>query len=430
MADQSHLEILRQGAEAWNSWRARNPAARPSLSGATLLGSPELFGANLSGADLRRAYLSKANLREADFSEADLSGANLKAAELTGAFLSEANLSEANLKEADLQWADLSGADLTEANLSGADLTEANLTEANLTEAHLKDADLQQAELARTDLSGAQLFGAQLFGANLTEANLREADLRGADLSSANLTKADLAGTDLTHSSLVKTNLTGTMLTGCRIYGISAWSLKLESTKQQDLNVSDYGEPAVMVDNLEVAQFVYLLLNNEKIRDVLNTIGEKGVLILGRFTEERMLVLDAIRDRLRELGFVPMMFDFERPTQQDFDETIKTLAGLSRFIIADITNPKSSPLELQAIMPNYMVPFVPIIQEDEEPFSMFQGLQHKSREWVLDVLEYDSADNLLEVLDEAVVRPALDKSNQLVLKKAEAIRTRHIRDYQ
>jgi hypothetical protein len=32
---------------------------------------------------------------------------------------------------------------------------------------------------------------------------------------------------------------------------------------------------------------------------------------------------------------------------------------LSRFIIADITNPRSSPLELQATMPDYMIPFVP-----------------------------------------------------------------------
>ena len=87
-------------------------------------------------------------------------------------------------------------------------------------------------------------------------------------------------------------------------------------------------------------------------------------------------------------------------------------------------------MELQAIMPDYMVPFVPIIQEDEEPFTMFQGLQHKYGEWVLDVLEYDSAPNLLEALDEAVVRPALEKADQLIHKKAEAIRKRHIRDYQ
>jgi hypothetical protein len=159
------------------------------------------------------------------------------------------------------------------------------------------------------------------------------------------------------------------------------------------------------------------------------SIGEKGVLILGRFTKERKTILNAIRNRLRELGFVPMMFDFERPTQRDFTETIKTLAGMSRFIIADITNPKSSPLELQAIMPNYMIPFVPIIQEDEEPFAMFRDLKQKYGEWVLDVLKYDTAESLLHVLERAVVRPALEKGQQLLLKKAEVIQARHVRDY-
>jgi hypothetical protein len=37
-----------------------------------------------------------------------------------------------------------------------------------------------------------------------------------------------------------------------------------------------------------------------------------------------------------------------------------------------------------------MIPFVPIIHEDEEPFSMFRDLKQKYGEWVLDVLEYDS----------------------------------------
>jgi uncharacterized protein YjbI with pentapeptide repeats len=274
------------------------------------------------------------------------------------------------------------------------------------------------------------LSEANLLNANLTRADLSRANLLGANLLDANLTGANLSKATLAYSVLVQTNLTGATLTDCRIYGISAWSLELEGAKQRNLDISDLEEPAITVDNLEVAQFVYLLLNNEKIRDVIDTIGEKGVLILGRFTEERKAVLDAIRDRLRELGFVPMMFDFERATKQDFSETIKTLAGLSRFIIADITNPKSSPLELQATMPDYMVPFVPIIHEDEEPFAMFQDLKQKYGEWVLDVLEYDTAANLLGVLDEAVVRPALDKSHQLILKKAEAIRTRHIKDYQ
>jgi hypothetical protein len=115
-------------------------------------------------------------------------------------------------------------------------------------------------------------------------------------------------------------------------------------------------------------------------------------------------------------------------TQRDFTETIKTLAGMCRFIIADITNPKSSPLELQATVPDYMIPFVPIIQENEEPFAMFVDLQNKYN-WVLDVLEYDSAENLIKVFGDAVVKPALEKADELVIKKAREISSRHVNDY-
>lgn len=269
------------------------------------------------------------------------------------------------------------------------------------------------------NLSGADLSGADLSRAQLSRANLRM----------ANLSKAELRDADLREVIFVNTNLERANLNGCKIYGISAWNLNLEGSTQSNMIISQEHEPLITVDNLEVAQFISLLLHNEKIRNVIDTIGEKGVLILGRFTEERKVVLDAIRYKLRDLGFVPIMFDFEKPTQRDFTETIKTLAGLSRFIIADITNPKSSPLELQATMPDYMIPFVPIIQEDEEPFSMFQDLQHKYGEWVLDVLRYDSADSLLKVLDKAVVKPALKKADEILIKKAEGIRDRHVKDY-
>jgi hypothetical protein len=101
------------------------------------------------------------------------------------------------------------------------------------------------------------LSEAELDGVDLSEANLSGAYLFRAKLSGANLSRADLTDATLTRSALVETNLTGTTLTGCSIYGISAWSLKLEGATQHNLNVSPYGEPTVMVDNLEVAQFVY-----------------------------------------------------------------------------------------------------------------------------------------------------------------------------
>jgi hypothetical protein len=192
--------------------------------------------------------------------------------------------------------------------------------------------------------------------------------------------------------------------------------------------ITPHYEPVITVDNLEVAQFIYLLLYNEKIREVIDTITSKAVLILGRFTPERKAVLDAIRDALRQHGYLPIVFDFERPTNRDFTETIKTLAGMCLFIIADITNPKSSPLELQATVPDYMVPFVPIIQEGEQPFAMFKDLQGKF-DWVLDLLTYDSTPHLISGLEEAVIKPALTKHDELLAKKVAELRIRHIRDY-
>src|SRR5262249_12262587 len=179
----------------------------------------------------------------------------------------------------------------------------------------------------RPDLTEANLSEANLVGVNLIGANLREADLRAAILLGSDLTAADL--------------------TGCSIYGVSAWGLKLERTKQQNLVINRPQEPTVTVDNIEIAQFIYLLLHNEKIRDVIDTIGKKGVLLLGRFTEGRMVILERLREKLRDLGFVPMVFNFDKPETKDFTETVRLLANLSKFVIVDITNPRSAPLELQ-----------------------------------------------------------------------------------
>jgi hypothetical protein len=305
----------------------------------------------------------------------------------------------------------------------------ATLFEADLRGAHLLEANLNGAQLNRGKLRKTNFYGANLECAKFTGADLREANLYGANLSSADLTRVDLREANLEHAILIHTTISKTNLTGCRVFGVSVWGVDLDcEVSQNNLRVTPTNEPNITVDNLELSQFVYLLLHNEKIRNVIDVVGQKGVLILGRFKEGRKAVLDAIRDKLRDLNYVPMMFDFEKPTQRDFTETIKTLAGMCRFIIADITNPKSSPLELQATVPDYMIPFIPIIQEEEEPFSMFLDLQHKY-DWVLDVLRYDSTENLIKVFENAVVKPALERAEELVVKKAKEISEKHVRDY-
>src|SRR5206468_792220 len=99
-------------------------------------------------------------------------------------------------------------------------------------------------------------------------------------------------------TQMVKTNFNGANLSDCKVFGASAWDVQLEGTKQMNLVVTHPNHPAVTVDNLEVAQFIYLLLHNEKIRHVIDTITSKAVLIRGRFTAERKRVLDAIREEL------------------------------------------------------------------------------------------------------------------------------------
>jgi len=331
----------------------------------------------------------------------------------------------------------VAGSNLQNLNLAGADLRDANLyamnlLRVNLEGADLRDADLRRVNLREANLNGADLRGAQLYRANLNRAQMSDADLSGSNMYRAYVSRATLRNsnfqeTDLGLSTFVSSDMEGVRLSRARVYGISVWDMKGEPADQEDLVITPEGKSDITTDNLKMAQFVYLLLNNAEIRDVLDTVGQKGVLILGRFTAERKQVLDALREALRKLNFVPMMFDFEGASTKDFTETVKILAGMCRFVIADITSPKSSPLELQATVPDYKVPFVPIIQESEQPFSMFANLQEYP--WMLDLLEYESTKQLITVIDKAIVQPAQVKADQINLQKAGIIRKRHAKDY-
>ena len=313
-------------------------------------------------------------------------------------------------------------------NLSSARLDGSTLPGVNLRHARLDGVQLVNANLQGANLEKASLLGAWLDGVNLRNARLSGADLFGAYLSHADLTGADLQMTSLERVNMVNTTLYGANVSGAHVYGISAWDVHTDNrTLQADLVITAsprvFGRPAgasVLVDDIEVAQFVNLMLNNEKIRHVLSVIGKKGVLILGRFTPpERKDVLDAVRAKLRELDYVPMMFDFARVDDRSFTETIKVLAGMSRFVIADVTDARAAPLELQAAVPDYMVPFVPILREGERPFSMLVDLQNY--EWVMPVKTYRDITHLLENLERGIVVPALKLHAQLQERKARGL---------
>ncbi len=359
MADQRHLDILMQGAEAWNQWREEHPDIRPDLSGAML----------------QRAYLFRANLSEADLSRADLSMA----------LLIEANLKQANLEET-------------------------KLFQANLAVANLSGTDLRKSMPFRADFGEATLCGADFRKVILYGVNFRWANLSGADLSQADLTSAILADANLENANI----------TGCSIYGISAWNVNLKNMVQAILTITRPDEPTITVDNLEVAQFIYLLLNNKKIRDVIDTITSKVVLILGRFIPGRKVVLDALRDELRKRNYSPVVFDFEKPANRDITETVSILAHMARFVIADITEPKSIPQELQAIIPHLpSVPIVPLLQVLDGEYGMYEHFV--SYPWVQPVYRYSDVDDLLHTIQERVIEPAEKRVRELAIEKAKRL---------
>src|SRR5262249_45019018 len=162
----------------------------------------------------------------------------------------------------------------------------------------------------------------------------------------------------------------------------------------------------VTVDNLHVAQFLYLLLQNRRIRDILGTITSKAVLILGRFSDERAPILDALREALRNHpnGYMPLLLDFDPQQDKPAFETVKTLAHLARFVIADLTDPNMVRTALTYITANVpTVPIQPLILSGAHLPREYQTWAHCTS--FLPVFRYADVAQLLTGLPEGVIAP-------------------------
>lgn len=289
--------------------------------------------------------------------------------------------------------------------LDGIDFSYANLTQANLRGLHLRGASFHQAVLAKANLSDAHVEGANFCRTDLYETNFKRAHFRGANLQGVQLTKTDLRGAHLR---------------GCNLYGLSAWDLQLDGETQQrglrityePLGSTAAATPEVaIVDGLDLAAFIYMTLNNRNISRVFDATTRKWVLLLGRFARHRQ-VLERLKEELKERKkYVPIIFDFSQPERQDLIETVTLLAGMSAFVIVDISDPRSTPMELQAIAPHYGVPIVPIKRRQSREFATFSALAKFP--WVLPTVPYRSIADLVRKLDGSVIRPALARGRLL-----------------
>jgi uncharacterized protein YjbI with pentapeptide repeats len=353
MANLDHIKILNQGAQIWNDWRKNNPEVIPDFSGFiftyTYNDVPNLTGV-------------------------DLSHANLQGADITGP---------------DRDWPGETAPTFENANFEAADLSGISMFRTHFTNANLRNANFQ--------------------GANITSVGFR-----GADLSYASFSGAILERTGFTDAHLVQTNFEGTVLKDVKIPNVKSLSPIIDKkTTATAIEVVAKEEGQISVDDLELAQMFSLLLNSDKLSNLINIATEKIVLILGRFSKERKEILDAIRLELRNKGFIALVYDFEGPTRRNITETISLLAHLSRFVVADITDAKSIPQELQATVPHLpSVVFQPILEKDKEVYSMFENFILFP--WFLPIFIYQNEMHLISCLEDKVIMPAITKSDEIL----------------
>lgn len=331
MAITEHVEIFKKGPHAWNAWRDENPNLTPDLSDIDFEKDVHTYREmydmpEFIGYNLSYMNLNRVIARNSYFSHCFFAGSQLHFSDICFSFF--------------------------------------------------QNCSFEKASLAVSKIGSARFYECDFTSADLSYCSAEETDFSGSRFIS----------TKLSNMSLVKTDFTNTVIDKARVYGVSAWDLILDGSTQSNILIEEEGA-SITVPTIELAQFISLLLNNSKIRDVIDTITSKVVLILGRFTEERKAVLDAIKEELQERDYLPVLFDFEGPSSRDITETIITLASLAKFVIADISSPKSIPQELTQIIPHFpSLPVQPVIEQTQREYGMFEHFKHYP--WVLEKISY------------------------------------------
>jgi uncharacterized protein YjbI with pentapeptide repeats len=332
MSSDDHIAKLRSGAAAWNRWRS-DKRERP---------------------DLRNWDFEQTRPRSPLGSVEEFDGFNFVGGDLHGISARNSIFVECVFDGCAINFADLCFSHFSRCSFVGV-------------------------EMRVTKIGSATFHGCVFENSDLSYCSAEDTSFRGSRVHNCSFE----------NMSLVNVDFGGADLGNVRVYGTSVWDVTLEGARQRDIVIGRAGDSSITVDNIELAQFIHLLITNARIREVIDTITSKVVLLLGRFTPERKRVLTGLRQYLRQKNYVPVVFDFAGPSGRDLTETIRTLAHLARFVIADLTDPRSVPHELAQIVPSLpSVPVHPIIAEGHQPFAMFE--HYERYPWVLPVRPYSA----------------------------------------
>lgn len=360
----NHISFLKEcaidsnyGYIKWNKWRKKFNIKTPKLQNAQL-NDIKLHNYNFSGTDFSNAILIDCN-----FKDANLSNTNFEKAHCSSSKFDKANLK--NVK------------------FNNAELINVAMPESDCSDSTFINSSIVQCLLTKVNFSNVNFTNSKVIFSNLVNCNL---------------TNTIFINTYLSGSNISRSNLNYSTIKDSKIYGLSAWSIKTEHSKQENLTITNnYDESVITVDDLEIANFIYLISNNKKISNTIDSITTKIVLILGRFKKERLEVLNHIKSVIKEINYVPVLFDFDIPETRDITETIGLIGRMSKFIIADLSDAKSIPQELSEIIPNNpSIKVYPIIEKENKGYSMFEHWEKYP--WVVEKFEYNSKEELTKYI--------------------------------
>ncbi len=322
----------------------------------------------------RNNKLGRAKLNEANLSYAKFNNSNLTEAELNNSIAIKADFYEAKMYKSKINGAILKGA-----KLIGTTMLDAEIIGSNLDGALLWGTMLQSAYIDNSTFNNkTSLDGAKLYGVSAKQTSFVNSNLNRADFSNANLSGAIFNNSNLTHTSFNEADISNAHIINCCVYGISAWDIKTNnSTKTENLNISKDCKGSLTIDDIEIPQFIYLILNNKKISNLITTMRTKSVLILGSFNDKSKSVLDRLKKILANKNLIPIIFDFKPSEKQDLMETVRTLALLSNFVIVDLSIPAGQLHELASIVRDTYIPFVTIANKDSKQTNMLNEFRHQ-----------------------------------------------------
>lgn len=329
MNDDEHKKRLVNGSKKWNIWRKEYIRITPLLRGVDFL--TELYPRDsLESYNFKRTDLNSATLRECQFFSCNFNKSTLDNADLVNCYFNKCNFNNVSMRLA---------------NLSGAMFNECTFI----------NSDLSYCVAQNTIFKNSKIVNSKLEYVNFTGSHFERITIKD-----------------------------------CSVFGISTWDLDLEGCTQSNNNIVPNSQMSITIDDIELAQFVYLILDNRKFRNTIDTLVSKVVLILGNFSSNNKPILNKIFIELRKLNLVPILFDFEKPLNRDTTETVSTLAHISKFVIADLTGARSIGHEMATLIPNLRsVNIYPIVRRNEVEYSMFNDF--KAYNWVKQTIRYDNS---------------------------------------